>query len=794
MRLDSLFGLAFYVTLGLAACCLTLAESFFLPWLGMCLPALFALFLLAWRKEGVWVLGETAANYLGIVIALTAVAWILLKMPQTEEQILASGVPWPAGLLPQLAPVLLILLVVKLFRPKRLPDFWIIQTIGLMMITLGCVLAYQETFGILLVTYVAALLWCLMLFHFYREQRLDAGAETATVPLFDPAAPPSVSAHLRLPWGMLGLYPVALWLAVIVLTSLPLFLIMPRSPTSQWVPQKLSSAAPRPRNNQPGVEAGIDLYRVGHIDLGRDEAFTVKVRDKDGQPATLPISMYWRTDVLDHYQRGRWQNFRAVDEFKTFHHSKRRLRPMPGARPLPNEPEFVLDLQFFLRPVKAGDLVLAEPIAIPEQEDLVKEVAGTQPRVGERDSRVPLFHLRPGTDTLIPYVLMPKQLYSYGQKLHLHKENDRVTVAEVTEEYRDSLLDQAVPEDVREWTRALIEHQPSLQPSDLEFELDPVTNNPTNKLLPQHHAKVARVLTKYLAMSGLFRYSLDLRRKDYNADPTSDFLLNTKQGHCERYASGLALMLRSLGIPARVVKGYRDHEKKIGPEGEDPAESEYLIRQTQAHSWVQALVVEDGHWFWLTLDATPNLEEAKNDTFSLMAWLSQGMRDGRYFWYNFILEYNNDVQYTAVKSLGEELRRGVKWVGRYATYALVPLSLFWLVWYGRPLWPRRTPRAAAPERAESSAPAFYEKYLQLMAGHFGLTPQPGQTPLEFSRQAADTLRNDGRTHAWDLLPTRVTDALYRLRYAAEPLDAAEQTALTEQIAGLEQSIRGGATA
>ena len=36
-----------------------------------------------------------------------------------------------------------------------------------------------------------------------------------------------------------------------------------------------------------------------------------------------------------------------------------------------------------------------------------------------------------------------------------------------------------------------------------------------------------------------------------------DFLVNVKQGHCERFASALALMLRSQGIPSRVVVGFR---------------------------------------------------------------------------------------------------------------------------------------------------------------------------------------------------------------------------------------------
>ena len=786
MRLDNLFRLSFYVTLLLAIACLALAESFFLPEMAWCLPALVVIFVVAWRKEGVWVLGETAANHLGIVIALTTAAWILFRVPQTEEQILTSGVPWPAGLLPQLAPVLVILLVVKLFRPKRLPDFWVIQTIGLMMITLGCVLAYQETFGLLLLAYIASLLWCLMLFHFYREQRPAAAAGTP-VALFDPVLQEPLEADaVRLPWRLLGLYPVALWLGVIMLTGLPLFLLMPRMAAQQWVPQKLSSSPARARAAmQTGVEPGIDLFRVGHIEPSPEEAFSVSVHDAEGRPCSLPHGTYWRTDVLDNYQRGRWQNWKIMEENQF---SAPFLRPPPGAAPPPvhTEPPQTLLLRFTLRPVQAGDLVLAEPVEAPEQEGKVKKLAGINPRIGDRDSRLELFVPRPGCDALMSLVLTNRQLYHYSQELHVPAHLGRIPAAEISIRYRDYLLTQPVPEDIRDWTRELIKHLPGLRDGDRVFD----KVDPSERLLPEHHAKIALALTKYLSTSGLFRYTLDLRRKDFNADPTADFLLNTKQGHCERYASGLALMLRGLGIPSRIVKGYRDAERKAEPaapeQGKSETAGEYLIRQSRAHSWVQALVPDSGQWTWLLLDATPAAETVKGESFSLLAWLGQSLRDGRYFWYNFILEYNNDVQVASARSLGAEAQRGLRWAGRYAIWATPPLLLFWLVWYGRGFLHRAAPTTNSA--AEKGGPLFYAQYLRVLADHFRLAPALGQTPLEFSHLASTVLHSDARTTAWAFLPTRLADALYRHRFAGEPLDVAEQSALTSLLSAVERAL------
>lgn len=76
-----------------------------------------------------------------------------------------------------------------------------------------------------------------------------------------------------------------------------------------------------------------------------------------------------------------------------------------------------------------------------------------------------------------------------------------------------------------------------------------------------------------------------------DADPLATFLFERKAGHCEFYASGLAVLLRSAGVPARVVSGYA--AVATGGVAE--------IRSADAHAWVEAWV--DGSW--VRLDATP---------------------------------------------------------------------------------------------------------------------------------------------------------------------------------------------
>ena len=74
------------------------------------------------------------------------------------------------------------------------------------------------------------------------------------------------------------------------------------------------------------------------------------------------------------------------------------------------------------------------------------------------------------------------------------------------------------------------------------------------------HYEVARWFERQLSSSGQFQYSLQGPERDTSIDAIEDFVSNNPRGHCEYFATALALMLRSQGIPSRVVLGYRCDE------------------------------------------------------------------------------------------------------------------------------------------------------------------------------------------------------------------------------------------
>jgi transglutaminase-like putative cysteine protease len=103
-----------------------------------------------------------------------------------------------------------------------------------------------------------------------------------------------------------------------------------------------------------------------------------------------------------------------------------------------------------------------------------------------------------------------------------------------------------------------------------------------------------RTLASYLRNNYL--YDLTNDHFGLRQDPTSEFLLRTKRGHCEMFASAIASMAREIGLPSRVITGFRATEyNKVG--------KYYTVRQSDAHAWAEVYCKQSG---WVTIDATPS--------------------------------------------------------------------------------------------------------------------------------------------------------------------------------------------
>ncbi|MGZ5299955.1 MAG: transglutaminase family protein [Actinomycetota bacterium] len=95
-------------------------------------------------------------------------------------------------------------------------------------------------------------------------------------------------------------------------------------------------------------------------------------------------------------------------------------------------------------------------------------------------------------------------------------------------------------------------------------------------------------------------YDLDVPRDPAGVDSVDQFLFVTRTGFCEQIASSLAIMLRTLGIPTRLVTGY-------GPGERNPLTGYFEVKQSDAHAWVEVLYPGIG---WVPYDPTFGVPEA----------------------------------------------------------------------------------------------------------------------------------------------------------------------------------------
>lgn len=243
----------------------------------------------------------------------------------------------------------------------------------------------------------------------------------------------------------------------------------------------------------------------------------------------------------------------------------------------------------------------------------------------------------------------------------------------------------------------------------------------------------AQALEGYLREN--YRYSLE--GLPVGSDPLALFLFQVGQGDCEYFSSALAIMLRQVGIPSRVVNGY------LG--GEWNAYGDYyLVLQSHAHSWVEAYFDGIG---WVTLDSTPAGPAGR--PFSFLAPLSDFVDFLRLRWYRYVINFGLQDQYSLFTGLTRPrswlnpmfpnfsargtfkqlLTSPQKWIG--AGLLVLFIAAVCLSYHLR----RKRSDARFMPSARSRATQRYGRFLTL-AKKRGLKKKPGETPDEFIRTAS----------------------------------------------------------
>ncbi len=533
---------------------------------------------------------------------------------------------------------------------------------------------------------------------------------------------------------------VAALITVMIITlSIPIFLAVPR--TALGFLKGSDGMGP----NLSGFSDRVNLGDIGRVIANRAVFMRVAV---DRPLNAVPLEVKWRGIALDRFDGHAWSNT-----------EKAYLRvPMD---PFSKTPGQETAKRFLLpSPRRRDETLLAQTVTV---EHSSRVIFGADRIVQVAGNRIPDADLLLDANDTVSFLRNPRASMRYTVHSDISSRARKLSTTDAP----------ALAPELRERYLQLPRLDPRVR--ELARRLTYGSHDPTSKAL---------ALEAYLSRA--YSYSLE-NRPAASPDPLADFLFNTRAGHCEYFATALAVTLRVVGIPSRVVNGFR--------RGEYNAWSGYfIVRSSDAHSWVEAYLPGAG---WVELDATPASNEP--DSFYLAVAAGQFLDAVDVFWTE-VITFDRFKQISFFVSMGSNLRKGMDKFA-FSFYRLDHLGRRWLrdfdEWEGPGPWQiglaslilaaaigswlnrrrlvlfwKRTVLRRSPSEL---APDYYLELLEILRRK-GFDRLPAETPSEFANRVCP--------HMGTTLPNLITQYYYRNRYGNIPLEGRDLAAIRNGLSRL----------
>lgn len=777
--MKSVFHASVYSLAALAGLILCVAEEKLFPTI-LTVPLAFLAWLLNERLQVVR-LKVLWSNVLGMGAFL--VAAFELASEDTEARVLAG------------AHLLTYLSWIALFQEKQGRQYWWLLALSVMQVAVSSILTEKGTFGVLLAVYVFFGLWTLAVFSVFQAQTgfEQAGLRDARA---ESAAESRTGRHRDQFRSAIQLDPDQRWVSFrfvigVVTTSLlslviglTFFVVIPRL----WVARHPSEFADDPRSRLvTGFTNEIQLGEIGQILESNKPVLQVRSFDRE-KNEDIPVAELsarlgyseplFRGSVMGRYDKGRWkvleESGNVIEVLSARGHQ--------GTRYIQ---------RIILHDASTNTLFAMHPIRLAEIEP------------GEE---------LPEIDMVTSILLRPEKARGqepFEYSLHTYNPGRRTTKPAISE-VRTS-------EAFRARNRA--HHQFLIVPDRLETigeTAKQIAADAPDTLNDYQRAQwIAERIESYLRDSGEFTYSLGAEIVDPSIDPVEDFVRNRKTGHCEYFASAMALMLRAAGIPSRLVSGFKGGE-------ESTYSGSFVVEERHAHAWVEAMIGNR----WRVYDPTPGEARAASvreigEERSLQAEL-QTLITG--IWHQRIVRLSLGEQRKMIYGpLAERLRnadRGgltselwreikafasdpTRW---FSVTTFVGTFILAAILFGiRSLWRRlnasemsllerlicfvRELLEVRRERRELSRVDFYERFTAILAKR-GIRRGRSQTPLEFAAQAQQHLEDILADSEIAGFPDDLVRRFYDVRYGAAMIEAAERKSINRLLSQLEETLAG----
>lgn len=734
MNFDTYFRACSYAMI--ASGVLALAAS---GGVGVGLAALFAAVLItSWKLAGTrWQLSERMGMFV-VLLALPAfyLDWTFQKSGADAVGQVYAGVS-------ALTHFTLLLSSIKLFQVKSDRDWLFLYLISFFEVLLAAGLSASPTFLLTLCLYIFCALLAIVCFELRKASRAAPEAESRLLIANDAKflwrkrdlrRDRRARAMRRLPLAALSLFLLIFGLA------LPIFLITPRSAESV-----LAMHGGAASTGFTGFSDHVTLGDIGRLNESNQLVMRVRV---GGQGASRTGGgLRWRGVALDRFDGRRWsQSAEANPSFPAFDGNRFLLGPKT------DDLGRLTTQTFFVEPIDTP-VIFAAPRALAVQ-------GAFQYLKRDRDDGLAS---RPHPLERITYTVYSDTFEPSAERLRSDRMPD--------------------PSGATTNLRRPVEDYLQL-PTNLDTRIGSLAWTVTQQAGARNTYDAARAVEAHLnqnAYGGSYGYSLQMRAS--GAEPLADFLFNVRAGHCEYFATAMTVMLRTLRIPARIVNGFQPGEY-------NPAADAFIVRQADAHSWVEVYFSETDSW--VTFDPTPSGGRPAGTSGSGLSGSLRRYADAlELFWIQHVLAYDRQGQRTLARTIQSQIsnyrivatqsaddlnaRLSAWWRGKQGgiggalgvvTSPLVfaPVTALFIV-VGL-VWLRRKGllkfgRGDKDGRAASAAVIeFYERMAQMLKAR-GHHRRDDETPLEFA----------GTINTPEVLT--ITRAYNRVRFGARDLSSAE---------------------
>ncbi|HEY6339464.1 MAG TPA: DUF3488 and transglutaminase-like domain-containing protein [Candidatus Sulfotelmatobacter sp.] len=595
--------------------------------------------------------------------------------------------------LPAAIHLALFAVVVRMFSLRRDRDHVLLAILAFLMVLVSAILTVDSVFLFFFAAFMLTAVAAFVLMEMRRSGRI---ANIQARHSNDPQE------HRHLAFALVRMAPALM--AMILLGAAGVFFLLPRMSAGYMGGYSFGT------DLSTGFSDRVQLGQIGQIQQSNAVVMHVQIDgDKVGR-----YELHWRGVSLSVFDGHGWSNPRqqvildpqlgtfAIPSYGTRVPLRRTAQ---GAVIATSEREQMIHYRVLMEPIGTNLLFLA-PWAQSVKGDFRNLAIDPGSAVYDEDIEHPVTRYEADSDISVP---TPDQLRSAAQ---------------------------IYPPQVATYLRS-----PTLDPRIARLAAE------VTKSAPSNYDRAAKIET-YLKTH--YGYTLQQPRTAVR-DPLANFLFERRQGHCEYFASSMAVMLRTLGIPSRVVNGFRSDEF-------NDLTGNYVVRAKDAHSWVEAYFPGYG---WQTFDPTPPGANSTPQGWDRAMLYLDAMSS---FWREWVISYDAahqfslghaavsgtrgvwerarhwwrehyDVMLRWASRTQERAERAPKqWIGLGLAMGSVLLIIFLalgnLPWIARMIHESRLRKH--PERSpEQAAAMWYERMAHSLARR-GVRKGTAQTPGEFA--------------------------------------------------------------